>query len=61
MVPLRERARALSRGAGSEAIAQRLLAAEDRAKVLQKRIAELESEAGARSQKALAVLARLGR
>ena len=61
IVRLREHARALSRGAGSEAIAQRLLAAEDRAKVLQKRIAELESEAGERSQKALAVLARLGR
>jgi len=58
---LREHARALSRGAGSEAIAKRLLAAEDSAKALTRRINELQAEASERSQKAQALLGGLGR
>ncbi|GMV14912.1 MAG: hypothetical protein AMXMBFR56_31360 [Polyangiaceae bacterium] len=58
---LREHARALSKGKGSEAVAKRLLAAEDSAKALRKRIAELDAEAAERSRKAVAVLSTLGR
>lgn len=58
---LREHARALSKGKGSEAVAKRLLAAEDSAKALRKRIAELDAEAAERSRKAVAVLSALGR
>lgn len=58
---LREHARALSKGRGSEAVAKRLLAAEDSAKALRKRIAELDAEAAERSRKAVTVLSALGR
>lgn len=58
---LREHARALSKGRGSEAVAKRLLAAEDSAKALRKRIAELDAEAAVRSRKAVTVLSALGR
>ncbi|MCL4751072.1 MAG: hypothetical protein KJ015_12960 [Myxococcales bacterium] len=58
---LREHARALSKGKGSEAVAKRLLAAEDSAKALRKRIAELDAEAAERSRKAVTVLSALGR
>lgn len=58
---LREHARALAKGKGSEAVAKRLLAAEDAAKALRKRIAELDIEAAERSRKAVAVLSALGR
>ncbi len=56
IVRLREHARALSRGKGSEAIAARLLAAEDSDKALKRRVSELEAEAKARSLRALSLL-----
>lgn len=61
IVRLREHARALSRGSSAEALGKRLLAAEDAAKALKKRVAELEAEAAERSAKAVAVLSGLGR
>ena len=61
IVRLREHARALSRSGSAEAVARRLLAAEDAAKSLKKRIAELEAEAQARSRRAVEALSELRR
>ena len=57
---LREHARAIGAVRGAEEVVKRLLASEDKAKGLRKRIAELGVEDEQKRREAMAILARLG-
>jgi hypothetical protein len=58
---LREHARALGNARGAEGVVKRLLAAEDKAQALRKRLTELKVEADERTRRARLVLSRLSK